>query len=49
MTDSTPTPPSEQGEKSKIIMRLIWIGVALALLALFEIGDLIMHIAHPTR
>lgn len=49
MADSTPTPPAKQGKKTSTIKRLIWIGVAMACLVLFEIGDLIMHIAHPVR
>jgi hypothetical protein len=49
MTDPTPTPPGDHKKNSRKIKHLVWIGVVLAGLVLFEIGDLIMHIAHPTR
>ena len=49
MADSTPPTPGQRGKIPAKMKRLIWIGVAMACLVLFEIGDLIMHIAHPVR
>jgi len=49
MTDTTPTPPDEKKKNSsKIMHRLIWLGIFLALVGVYEVGDLIMRIAHPS-
>jgi hypothetical protein len=49
MTDTTPAPPGEKGKTSnKIKQRLIWLGVILAIIGAFEVGDLVMRIAHPS-
>ena len=49
MTDITPAPPDEKEKNtSKIKRRLIWLGIFLALVGAYEVGDLIMRIAHPS-
>ena len=49
MTDTTPTPSDEkQKNSSKIKRRLILLGIFLALVGAYEVGDLIMRIAHPS-
>jgi hypothetical protein len=49
MSDSTPTPPNEKEKNAKKIkLRLIWLGIFLALAGAYEIGDLIYRIAHPS-
>lgn len=49
MTDSSQPAPDGQNEKSsKIKRRLIWLGISLAIIAMLEIGNLIMRIANPS-
>ena len=45
MNDPVPGTPQKKQKIPENIKKLIWIGVAVACLALFEIGELVMHIA----
>lgn len=48
MPDSHPPAPEEQQDKSgKIRKRLIWLGIILAILGIFEIGYMIKSIVSP--
>ena len=49
MADTSPTPPDEKEKNArKIKRRLIWLGIFLALAGAYEVGDLVMRIAHPS-
>lgn len=43
-----PTPEDKADKSGKIKMRLIWLGIALAIFGAFDVGYLIYRIAHPS-
>ena len=48
MTDSNqPASDDQQGKSNKVRKRLIWLGIVLAILGIFEIGYMIKSIVSP--
>lgn len=53
MTESSQPPPpgkheDNQGKSSRVKLKLIWLGIVLAIFGAFDVGYLIYRIAHPS-